>query len=401
MKQERSVTDWTATLVLALLVAGAMAGCSSRGNAQPDDGEQATEQPAERPGNEGDADAPDEPEKIPVEVVTLGRGPIEQTIRSSANIEAESSVEVYGKTTGIVEELAVEEGDRVREGALLARLEDAEQKNQVAQVEAELARARREYERQKRLHADQLISDQAFNDATFEVRQLELRLDDARRQLEYTRIRAPIAGTVTARYVNRGELVRPNQHLFDIVDFDSLVARIYVPERDLPRLVVGQTARVVAPALGERTWRGRVIRIAPTVDPKSGTVKVTIGLGGQSGLRPGLFVSVTLVVGTDPRALLIPKRALVWDGEQAFVYRIDPDELTAERIPVTPQMESREFVTPGDGRLTEGDLLVVAGQAGLDDGAPVEILSPEDEADEAADRQEAPVETGAKAGSPE
>ena len=373
-------------LLLALLPVALAAGCSSRGNAQPDGRDDTAElTPAQQ-----DADASaEEIERIPVEVVRLGRGPIEQVIRSSTNIEAELSVEVYAKTTGLVEELLVEEGDHVRESALPVRLEDHEQKNNVAEVEAELAKARREYERQQRLHAEKLISDQAFNDATFAVRQLEIRLDDARRQLEYTRVRAPISGTVTARYTSRGELVRPNQHLFDIVDFDSLVARIYVPERELARLAIGQPARVVPTALGGTEFRGKVIRIAPTVDPKSGTVKVTVGLGGQHGLRPGLFVSVALVVGTNTDALLVPKRALIYDGERMMVYRIDPGTLTAERIVITPEMENRDFVVPREG-LTEGDLLVIAGQAGLDDGTPVEILDTEG-ADAAAAAGEASV----------
>ncbi|RMF72599.1 MAG: efflux RND transporter periplasmic adaptor subunit [Acidobacteria bacterium] len=379
-----------AILLLAALLGAA--GCSSRGDARPEGSDQAEEIRADRPGAEADADGSgdedEDVERIPVEVVALETGPIEELIRASANIEAEASVEVYAKAGGVIEELRVEEGDEVREGDLLARLEDHEQRNRLARVEAELAKARREYERQQRLHAEQLISDQAFNDATFEVRQLEIQLDDARRQFEYTRVRAPISGRVTARLINRGELVRVNQHLFDIVDFDSLVARIYVPERQLARISVGQPARVRVDALGGRSYRGRVIRVSPVVDPKTGTVKVTIGLGGQPGLRPGLFVSVELIVGTDDDALLVPKRALVYDGEQALVYRVDPDALVARRVLLEPVMENREFVKPARG-LEPGDLVVVAGQAGLDDGTPVEILDPDapaaDDAESAAE----------------
>ena len=82
----------------------------------------------------------------------------------------------------------------------------------------------------------QLISEQVYNDATYELDQLKISIEDAERELSYTEVRAPIAGTITARMVNLGDQVQINQHLFDIVDFDSIVARVFVPERHLDQL---------------------------------------------------------------------------------------------------------------------------------------------------------------------
>lgn len=323
-------------------------------------------------GDAGDAEnSEDDEESIPVEVVELSTGPIEELLKSSTNLEAERSVQVFSKASGIIEKLEVEEGDRVREGQVLLRLEDDEQRNRVATVTAELAKARREYERQKNLHAENLISDQAFNEATYEIERLEIQLDDAERALSYTLVRAPIGGTLTLRMVNRGQLVNVSEHLFDIVDFDSIVARVYVPEKELPSVSVGQEARLRAAALGDRAYEGRVLRIAPTVDARSGTVKVTVAVGGQPGLRPGMFVDVDLVTATVNDALLVPKRALVYDKDRVFVYRVT-EEGRAERVFVDPALSDRNHVQPREG-LAAGDRVVIAGQAGLKDGALVEI----------------------------
>ena len=150
-----------------------------------------------------------------------------------------------------------------------------------------------------------------MNDATYELDQLELAFADATRELGYTEVRAPITGIVTSRLVNLGDYITVNQHLFDLVDFDTIVARVYVPERELERMRLGQTARIFSASLGGETKDGSVLRIAPVVDPKSGTVKVTVDVPRQRGLRPGMYVEIELVTDTREDALLLPKRAVI------------------------------------------------------------------------------------------
>lgn len=368
--RRRSLGASTSFFALALLLAAASGGCSvstSAGDAEP--------------AGESDADGSAESkgaEAIPVELVTLETGPVQELLRASTNLEAERAVAVYAKTTGLVEERSFEEGDRVREGQVLIRLEDDEARNAVLKAEAELAKARREFERQKKLHAENLISDQEFNNGSYEIERLGIVLADAKLALAYTEIRAPISGTVTARMVDRGQLVNPSQHLVDIVDFDSLVARIYVPERELARVREGQDARLQSQALGGTTFDARVLRVAPTVDPKSGTVKVTVAVGAKPGLRPGLFVDVQLITATQDEALLVPKRALVYDADRTFVYRVG-DDLVARRVLVEPALVDRDNVVPLAG-LSPGERVVIAGQAGLKDGALVKVPSTTPEA---------------------
>jgi membrane fusion protein (multidrug efflux system) len=350
----------------ALLVA---TGCSERtteansaqGNKNSSDG---------RKGGKGGGEERDE--AVPVEVTALGLGRIEAVLRFSANLEAERSVKVFSEAARQVRELLVEEGDRVARGQLLARLKDDEQRTALAKVLSQLAKARREHERQTRLYGLELISQEVFNEATYELEQLELSLEEAQRELGYTEVRAPIVGTVTQRLVNLGDYATVNQHLFDLVDFDSIVARVYVPEKELVRLDTGQPARIYAPALGDREYRGEVLRLAPTVDPRSGTLKVTIAIPDNEGLRPGLYVDVELVTKVRQSALLLPKRALVYDEDQVFIYRLG-DDSTVERVWIRALLEDREYVEPEDG-LVAGERVVVAGQAGLKDGAKVRVL---------------------------
>ena len=332
-----------------------------------------------RKGDEEEEVRDPEKDKVPVEVATLELGPIEEILRFSTNLEAESSVQVFSQASRLVTELLVEEGMKVSKDQVLVRLQDDEQLSALARTKSQLAKAEREYERQKSLFNRALISEQTFNEATYEVEQLQLAYEDAERELSYTEVRAPISGTITQRLVNLGDNIQVGAHLFDIVDFDTIVARVFVPEKDLSRLALGQTARLRSESL-EGAREGEVIRIAPVVDPRSGTVKITIGIDANQGLLPGQYVETELVVDTEEQALLVPKRALIFDDTQVFAYRLT-EEMKVERLLVVPRIQDRLFISPGPSpsgeQLAMGDRIVIAGQAGLKDGADVRLADTE------------------------
>ncbi|MCD4747805.1 MAG: efflux RND transporter periplasmic adaptor subunit [Thermoanaerobaculales bacterium] len=328
----------------------------------------------------GETDEERKIEAIPVEVAALESGRIEATLRFSATLEAERDVQVFAEATRRVVNLLVEEGDTVTRDQLLVRLQDEEQRSALAKASSQLAQREREFNRQKSLFDQKLVSEQVFIDAEYQFDQASIALEDAKRELDYTEVRAPISGVVTERSVNLGDFVSVNQSLFRIVDFDSIVARIYVPEQELPRLERRQPARLTADALGGLVFSGDIDRISPVVDPGTGTIKVTVATPRQKGLRPGMYVQVELVTAVHDEAIRIPKKALVYDNDQIFVFRLG-EERTVERLPITAALEDTEYMEPTEG-LALGDEIVIAGQSGLKDGAKVRLPGdpePEDE----------------------
>lgn len=357
--------------------------------------------PQKKPDQAADKKDPKK-ERVPVEVAALERGPIEEVLKLAVSLEAEQEVKVYSRTANRVVELLVEEGDVVEKDQLLVRLEDELQTIAVAKAQNDKDKAQREFERQKPLYDQNLVSEQSFTDAQFELKRYTLALDDANRELDYTRIRAPIAGTITRRLVNLGDYVTANQHLFDIVAFDSIVARVFHPEKHLRKLNLGQAARVRAAALGDQEFSAYVKRISPIVEAKSGMVKVTLGFKELGTLRPGMHVETEIVLTTHTNALLIPKRALVYDGDQTYAYRLLP-ERKVERVLVESEMSDTQHVLPASG-FKAGDQIVVAGQTGLKDGAlvrlpgdPEEKLENEEEKDDDPEDRKAAKEMTSKA----
>ena len=309
---------------------------------------------------------------VPVQLAALELGRIEAVLRFSSNLEAEKSVRVLARAGGQVTQIEVEEGAEVERDQVLLRLQNDEQTSRLARTRAELALARRQYGNLRSLHAEGAVSDQAFDQADYDLKRLTLLKKDAERDLRYTVLRAPIAGVVTQRLVKLGDTLSVGQHAFDVVDFDSIVARVFVPEKQLSRVRPGLAARIRAEAL-PGSYRGAIVRIAPVVDPRTGTVKATVAIPRNDALRPGMFAEVELVTAVHEQALLLPKRALVYDNDLAYAFKLG-DALRVKRLRVEPRLENQEFVEPGRG-FARGDRVVVAGQAGLKHGSLVKIVA--------------------------
>ncbi len=372
----RGLLALLSALLLTLSLACSGPDASAEGGG---DGKAAAEKQSDSDAKSGGEDGDEEDEEeaaVPVEVVELARGPIETVLRFSTNLEAENDVLVVSRASRQlqVRQLLVEEGAEVARGQVLLRLENAELRTALSRIQGQLARAQREYQRQTSLYGQQLISEQAYNEATYELEQLELALEDAERELGYTEVRAPIAGTVTERHVSVGDQVSANQKLFRIVDFDSIVARVYVPEKDLWRVSKGLEARLYTEANRSVERRGTVERVAPQVDPKSGTVKVTVSIPRGAGLLPGMYVSVELITAVNPDAVLVPKKALIYDAEQIYVFRVGEED-RVDRLLIEARLEDRNHIEPA-GAVAAGDRIVVAGQAGLKDGSLVRLIEP-------------------------
>ena len=353
----------SALAFLPLFFALALAGCGREGGPGG----------ADRADAASDSTATEDP-AVPVEVSVVTTGPIESVIRATSTLEAEEQVDVLAEASRRVVQILVEEGDQVAQGALLLRLQDDEQKSMLAKAQTAHDTAEREWERQQSLYDRELTTEKAYNDALAAFEQRQIELQDARRELGYTQVRASIGGAGVRRFVKLGDQVNPGQQLFEIIDFSSLQALIYVPEKELTRLEAGQSVRLSAPAIRDESYECTLERVSPIVDARSGTVKATVAVGGQPGLRPGLYVDIEVVTDVRPDAVLVPKRSLVYDEDRMSVFRVKNGR--AERVPVIPALTDPQWVMPASG-FAVGDTLVTAGQAGLKNGARVEIVTRE------------------------
>ena len=350
-------------VLLALAVTLAQAGCQASAGGFDKKGEAKKDEAAEQP--------------TPVVVGEVERGAIVATISSASTIEAERQVTVHAESTGRLVDMTVEEGDLVKKGQLLARIRFDMQANSLVRANTSLDKARTDFERAEKLFADRVIGEEELLRArnTLEIAQLDL--SDRSREMRNTKITAPFTGTITLRKVTEGAFVNNGAELFTIVDFSTLVARVFVPEKELDRIQVGQAASVVGKAARGRKGEGKVLRIAPTIDATSGAVKVTVSLppdlAGPHAFLPGMYAEVTMTTDRRSDVILVPKSALVRDEEQTYVFTLEGDPASgfkAKRLRVETGLADPDRIELVKG-LAPGEPVILAGQTGLKDGAKV------------------------------
>ncbi len=319
-------------------------------------------------GKDGDK----EKAPIPVSVASILTGPVSSYITSTANLVAEDEVKVLAEAEGRVAELLVEEGHRVGRGQVLAALarEDAEIALNKAQLKA--TNARLAHDRAVQVADDQLLSRETFDKITMENDIAQQELAEAKWRLDKTMIRAPFGGRVTERNVKPGQHVRPGDYLFTVSDFDPLIARIYLPEKDVFGLKEGRDVRITLKADERTRFRGRIRQISPIVDTNTGTVKVTVeATAPPAEVRPGAFVTIDVVRETHPQAVLLPREAIIRELQDAYVFLANGD--VAERRAVTLGLEEGRHVEALSG-VKPGDQVIVAGQGSLKQGSAIKVI---------------------------
>jgi len=308
---------------------------------------------------------------VPVEVATVERRVISSYIETNGTLEAENEVDIVARVTAPIVELFVEEGDAVRLGQPIARLDDTEFRAQLEIARVAVEETRQIYERSETLFDQKLVSPEAYELAFSALEGARAQFEANRILVGYTEIAAPLAGLIVTRYVDAAEQVQSGQALYRISDFDPLLCPIQVPERDLSRLRIGQQAWLRVESWPGERFPASVLRISPVVDAATGTIKVTLVATSPERLRPGMFARVFLEAERKPNALVVPKAALSLESIGDTVYVADGGAASRREVTLGFQEGDRIEVVTG---VAEGEAVIVVGQDGLSDGTPVQVL---------------------------
>ena len=312
---------------------------------------------------------------IPVRVTSAIRRDIADYLETNGSLEAENEVDIVARTTGPIVELNVEEGDFVRAGQVLARIDAAEIEAQLGIARVNLAEAELSWNRAQSSYREEVISQEAYDLARSTFESAAAQIVGTEILLDYTVIRAPFDGLIIERVIKNAEHVATNARLFRISDFDPLLCPIQLPEKDLPRLKLDQPAHLTVEAWPGTRFPARVLRISPVVDAATGTVKVTLEVQAQGRLRPGMFASVFVETDVHENAIVVPKQALVLESTSDMVYVAADDGqggTVARRRELELGYEESDSLEVLSG-LSEGEDVVIVGQDGLSDQTPISV----------------------------
>ncbi len=362
-RKNRLVAVSVAIVITALAATGYMLK-ARHGGAKP-----ATAADSVSASGEGKTD--DAVETVPVEVSVAGPHRISSYYSTTATLEPDRRVDVFARIEGVVRELLVEEGDRVRAGDVLCRLDDSEQKITLEEARIKRDQSAREYERIKRMHERDLVSDKEYDDARNAYELSRNAFESAALRFNWTVIRAPFDGLVVVRAVELGTHVTPALQLFTVADVDPLELVMYLPEAAIREVRTGQRILIVPDNGADRSFEGEIVRIAPEVDRGTGTVKVTATTRGHG--MPGSFARVRIVTGTRENALTIPRRCIVANAGEKYVFVAQAD--TVRRVDISVGFEDEDLAEITSG-LAPGDTVVAAGVGALRQGARVRVVPP-------------------------
>lgn len=346
----------------------------------------------------------------PVEAAAAWTDTLSVTVEAVGSLEANARVEVKPEASGKVSEILFREGDTVRAGQVLVRLDRNKLTAELQAARAGVTRARAEAEnlgrqlrRNDSLLARGAISEQAYDDletqyntARAGLEQAEANLALAREELEDATIRAPFDGRVGARTFDPGDYLSVGTPMFTIVNDDPLEIRFSVPERYLNQLEHGSPVTVRVRSEPGRTFSGEVDFISPYVDPANRTVALRALIPNPSSrLRPGQFGNVQLQLEERP-AVLVPEAAVLSRQQGSTVFRVRGG--VADPVTVELGLRRQGVVEILSG-VSEGDTVVVAGQQRLREGTEVSVTMTDEASSGAGEPSGGEADTAAGADS--
>jgi len=330
-------------------------------------------------------------EFLPSEIFTAKPLELQQTLSLTGALRAVDISSVKARVAAVVREISVREGDTVRAGQIVSRMDATEFQARVDQARGTLNAARAQLDiatknrdNNRTLVEKGFISKNAFDNSASQYATAEANVEAAKGALDVvqklvndTVIRSPISGVVAMRYVQAGEKVSADNKLLDIVNLQKMELEAAVPTNDITNVAIGQRVTLRTEGLPQ-TIEGKVVRINPATQSGSRSVLVYVQIANpQNQLRSGMFAEAQLILKTKASVLALPQNAIRKEGNRAYVYVIEADVLARKAI--TVGMSGRS----GDDYMTEvlsgidfGTQIVRTDMGSLQPGTHVRINAP-------------------------
>jgi membrane fusion protein (multidrug efflux system) len=358
--------SWLAVLLLSAV----LCGCGSKDSHPP----QASSNPSAAPS-----------EERKVEVTDVLPKPISYTMSAVGSLKTLEDVTVSPKKAGIISQILVKEGDRVKKGQILVQLDDVDARLQVERAEAGVKQAEAAVEtnrnilpRYQKLHESQVIPQQTLDELVMKFKVDEARLDLAKAELNLARqnlldhrIVSPIEGVVNLKIASLGEHVNvaPKDEILKIVQMDPLELEFYVPENWSGKVHLRSKVQFTLKAFSEEKFTATLRFISPTADPATRNVKVKAQVPNPHyRLKPGFFAEVTVRTGTNPKALAIPESALLSQEGKYFAFVVQNGVAHRKEVETGHRFEGKVEILKG---IQDGEQVVTVGHEQLSEGTKV------------------------------
>jgi membrane fusion protein (multidrug efflux system) len=313
-------------------------------------------------------------ERPPVNVVVLDISPssIYDRIDLPGEVEPWVELELLAEVSGMAVQVAVNEGDNVEKGDLIARLDSRDYENALASVKAEYELAKLDLERNRSLYSEQLITKAQNDQAVARVDTLEASVNNAELQLERTAIRAPISGLVNHLDIKEGLVMNVHDPVGVILDNSRVKVSVGIPEADVNEVKKLSHFDINIEALGNRTLKGKKHFLSQSPDTLAHLYELEIEVDNSDGaILPGMFARVNIVKKEVKNSYAVPLYSVISRSDMQYVY-VEKDGTAHVRMVETGILEGWKIeIRKG---LSKGDRVIVVGHRSVDEGQDVNVI---------------------------
>ena len=311
------------------------------------------------------------PPVVVVEATKVSVVRLPQSLTAVGSLRSDETVIVRPEVAGRVAQILFREGERVREGQVLVKLDDSVQQADLDKARANLSLNRTKFDRSNDLIKQGFLSTQARDEAEnqFKVAAAEAELMKAR--IAKTTIRAPFSGTIGLRQVSVGDYVKEGQDLVNLESLDPLKVDFRVPELALMQVRDRQTLQLTLDALPDRSYDGRVDERVDRDHAAGRSIVIRAQVPNTDGkLRPGMFARVRLFTSEARDSAMVPEESIFPVGDEKFVYKVVDDKGVRQKVDIGQRREGKVEIVSGLGA---NDVVVTAGHLKIRDGAAVKL----------------------------
>ena len=323
--------------------------------------------------------SPREKKEVLVTTMTVKDTLFNHFVEVQGNVMTKQNVLVYPEYQGTLSRVLVKEGQRVRKGQSLARIDDGGLGSQVTQIEAQAALAKTTFERQKRLWDQKIGSEIQYLQAKTQYEASQSSVNQIRSQLGKTNVKAPFSGVIDQVITDQGTVVSPGVALFRIINLDDMFVSAEVPESYLPTITKGKKVKVEFPVLGE-TIDATVRQTGNYIKPSNRSFAIEVGIPNKDGkVKPNLTARLSINDYTAPNSILIPLNVINENAEgEQYVYiafaKAENNTLVAQQKVITTGKTQGDHIEVLSG-IETGDKIIVEGARSVKDNQAIKTLT--------------------------
>lgn len=295
---------------------------------------------------------------------------LSETVEAVGTTRARQSIDIVPQASGRVEELFFTAGQRVKQGAVLVRLDDTIERANQTEAKAKLTERERVLERVTQLRGSNAVAVATLEDATARLAEARAELDRADQRLAERTIYAPFAGTVGLAEVDFGARVSAGTFIARLDDLSEVEVEFSLPETLFARVKTGQDVTASSAAFPGHTFTGKIEAVDSRIDPVSRAFRTRAVIPNPSGTLPaGMFMSLELTLSQSDR-LVVPEEAIIFQAAETYVFRASDGK--AERVSVRtgPRRDGLVVILEG---LSEGDEVIVRGLHRVRNGVELKV----------------------------